>query len=80
MHAAVLARSKRLQRVLGLLSDGRWHSTRDIVDRAHVCAVSSCIAELRWNGALIETRRRPALAGDSPSVWEYRLVAAPRDG
>ena len=80
MHAARPSHSKRLQRVLALLSDGQWHSTRDIVDRAHVCAVNSCIAELRWNGCWIETRRRPALAGDSAVVFEYRLVAPAQAG
>ena len=78
MHSASLARSKRLQRVHALLADGGWHSTRDIVDRAHVCAVNSIIAELRDNGCWIETRRRLALAGDSSVVYQYRLVAAPQ--
>ena len=56
MHAARLSRSPRLRRVHELLIDGREHSTRDIVRAAHVCAVNSCIAELRENGAVIEGR------------------------
>ena len=77
MHSASLARSKRLQRVHALLSDGEWHSTRDIVDGAKVCAVNSIIAELRDNGCWIETGRAKALAGDSSVIYRYRLIAAP---
>lgn len=46
-HAANLATSERLQRVLALLSDGDWHSTRDIQNQAFVCAVGECASELR---------------------------------
>jgi biotin operon repressor len=70
MHAARLETSERLQRVLWLLLDGQWHSTRDVIRRAHVCSVNSCIAELRANGLDIECR---AHAGH----YEYRLRAAP---
>lgn len=66
MHAARLARSPRLRRVLALLSDGREHSTLEIVTGAKVCAVNSIIAELRVNGAEINCRR----VGD---VWLYRM-------
>ena len=54
MHAARIERSERLQRVHGLLSDGEWHSTRDIMREADVCAVNSVAAELRENGFYIE--------------------------
>ena len=57
MHAARLDRSPRLQRVYDLLSDGREYSTRDIIRGAEVCAVNSCIAELRENGCYIERRQ-----------------------
>lgn len=67
IHAARLERSPRLQRVLELLSDGRWYSTLDIVVGAGVCAVNSCIAELRANGFAI-TRRRVGR-----ELFEYRL-------
>lgn len=67
MKAARLESSARLQRVLDYLSDGREHSTLDIVVGASVCAVNSCIAELRANGYHIACRRE----GD---VWLYRLV------
>lgn len=52
MHAAPLT-SDRLQRVLAVLRDGKRHTTRQIVRRANVCAVNSCIAELREHGAEI---------------------------
>jgi len=48
--------SPRLQRALDLLQDGQWHSTRDIVRAADVCAVNSIITELRCNGYDIVTR------------------------
>jgi biotin operon repressor len=66
MHAARLEKSARLQRVAALLSDGREYSTLDIVIGASVCAVNSCIAELRENGFRIACRR----VGD---VWYYRM-------
>jgi biotin operon repressor len=66
MRAARLENSARLQRVAALLSDGREYSTLDIVIGASVCAVNSCIAELRENGFRIACRR----VGD---VWYYRM-------
>ena len=59
MHAAPLT-SPRLQRVLALLSDGRPHTTRDIVRRARVMAVNACISELRQHGAEIICVKRAA--------------------
>lgn len=57
MKAASLDKSARLQRVAELLADGRWYSTLDIVVGAGVCAVNSCVAELRANGIPITCRR-----------------------
>ncbi|MGB5147478.1 MAG: hypothetical protein WBN86_10175 [Porticoccaceae bacterium] len=65
MHAARLAHSARLQRVAALLADGRRYSTLEIVLLAAVCAVNSCIAELRANGVPIRCWRE----GD---VWYYQ--------
>jgi hypothetical protein len=53
MHAAKLKNSPRLQRVDKFLSDLRPHTTRDIIRGADVCAVNSCVAELRANGRTI---------------------------
>lgn len=57
MHAARIENSSRLRRVQTALEDGAWHSTRDLMRRADVCAVNSCIAELRANGVDVECRR-----------------------
>jgi hypothetical protein len=73
MHAARIDQSPRLQRVAELLSDGRWYSTLDIVVGAGVCAVNSCVAELRANGLAIECRRV------GKERFEYRLIRAGAD-
>ncbi|GAB4209912.1 MAG: hypothetical protein Fur0019_17280 [Tibeticola sp.] len=57
IRAARLDTSPRLQRVADLLSDGRWYFTLDIIVGAGVCAVNSCVAELRANGIAVECRR-----------------------
>jgi hypothetical protein len=75
MHAATLA-SARLQRVLRVLSDGREHTTRDIVRRARVMAVASCVAELRVRGAEIECRQ-DRLGTPPVRVWLYKLTKVP---
>jgi hypothetical protein len=75
MHAATLA-SPRLQRVLALLSDGRPHTTRQIVRGARVMAVSACIAELRACGAEILCQRRPGPPGFGPRFY-YTLIKRP---
>lgn len=67
MHAARLDKSPRLQRTLALLQDQRSHTTLDIIRGANVCAVNSCVDELRANGFDIDCKR----AGD---VWHYRLL------
>lgn len=74
MHAAKLARSARLQRVLEVLRDGREHSTQDLVLTCRVCAVNSIIAELRQNGYVIDCRQAP---GEHGRVWLYRLSREP---
>ena len=77
MHAARMNRSPRLQRVHALLADGRWHSTREIMAGAHVCAVNSCVAELRVNGLSIECRQEKVGA---ERLFYYRLVTADQEG
>ena len=73
MHAARLAHSPRLQRVHAVLSDGLERSTLDIANAAQVCAVNSCIAELRANGATIPCRqiRNPATG---TRIWLYKMM------
>ncbi len=67
MHAARIDQSARLQRVAAVLADGKWHSTLDILIGAGVCAVNSCVSELRANGLTIECRRV------GRERFEYRL-------
>ena len=78
MHSAALGRSPRLQRVLAVLQDGAEHSTLDLIREAQVCAVNSCIAELRDNGCWIECRQEAGRSGER--VWLYRLVSSPQAG
>jgi len=69
MRHARIEKSPRLQRVRDYLAkDGLWHTTRDIMYSAHICAVSAAVSELRANGLTIETR-------SSDRVWYYRMVA-----
>ena len=56
MHSASIE-SPRLQRVLKVLKDKKRHTTRDIIRKANVCAVSAIISELRDNGLRIECER-----------------------
>lgn len=67
MRAARLSRSKRLQRALRYMNDGEWHSTRDIVYGADVCAVNAVIPELEANGLKFERKQEG-------SVHYYKLV------
>lgn len=66
IHAASVEKSDRLRRVADVLGRGGWLSTRDLIEQAHVCAVNSCIAELRAQGFKIETKREDRR-------WFYRL-------
>lgn len=72
MHFAKLENSPRLQRTLTLLKDGQWHTTRNIVLAADVCAVNSIITELRKNGFSIDSRQVKGQRG----WYEYRLAEA----
>lgn len=73
MHAAAIERSERLQKTLAVLADGAEHSTLDISHSAGVCAVNSCVAELRANGHVILCRR---VFRAGRHIWLYRLVPA----
>lgn len=66
MKAAKLQTSERLQRVDALLADGLPHSTMEIIEAAHVCAVNSIIGELRENGRSIHCQR-------VEDVWFYQM-------
>lgn len=69
MNHANLDRSERLQRVLAYLSDGREHTTRDIIRGTGQCAINSIAAEIRAQGHDIRVRREGRR-------WFYRRVSA----
>ena len=71
-HHARVENSARLQRVLDVLSDGRWHSSLEIAMKARTVAPGSCVAELRSNGFDIECRYRETTE-EGRRVFEYRL-------
>lgn len=66
MHYARLEHSPRLQRLLSVLRQGGWYSTRDLVKKAEVVAISSAVDELRANGFEVQCERRGR-------YWYYRL-------
>ncbi len=75
MHAACLHRSPRLQRVHALLSDGVERSTREIMVGAHVCAVNSCVAELRAHPNDVRIDCRQVVDRNTGQrTWRYRMV------
>lgn len=62
MHHASINRSRRLRRVLAKLREFPGGlTTRQLVRRAHVCAVNSCVAELRAQGIRISCKRQGML-------------------
>lgn len=68
MNHANIQTSERLQRVDKFLSDGLFHSTRDIVIGAKVMAVSAVVSELRENGRDIICRQKG-------KIFYYRMVS-----
>ena len=66
MNYANIEKSLRLQKVITVLKDKKWHSTMDIIKRAEVCAVNSIITELRLNGFDIKCKR-------DANKWLYQL-------
>ena len=70
IHAATRL-TPRLARVLGVLRDGRPHTTRELIERARVCAVNTCVSELRALGYEIECRSQGHAAG--AHVYAYSL-------
>jgi hypothetical protein len=67
IHAAKIANSPRLQRVLKALRGGVSLSTREIIRIANVCAVNSCVDEIREAGYDIRCHR-------VANLWVYRMV------
>ena len=79
IRAARLASSPRLQRTLAALREAgpSGLTTWEIIHRAKVCAVSTCVDELNdpINGFSITSKR------EAGNVWRYRLhETQPADG
>lgn len=70
IHCAKIT-SPRLQRVIAHLKDGRWHTTRDILRAADVCAVNTVVSELRANGCDIKCKR---LRIEGALRYAYKLI------
>ena len=73
IRAAALT-SRRLQRALAVLSDGRPHTTRDMVRKARVMAVNAVVAELRHHGAEIICTQQVV---DGQRRFFYTMTKAP---
>ena len=73
IHAARIKHSDRLKRVLAVLQCGTPQSTMHIQHTAQVCAVGTCVSELRRNGFDIICNQRSR--DDGRRVWYYTLVS-----
>jgi hypothetical protein len=67
IHYARIENSPRLQRLDRFLQDGNWHSTREVMRGADVCAVNTAVDELRENGRDVRCERRGR-------YWYYRML------
>ncbi|MCZ4258646.1 hypothetical protein O4H53_24155 [Sulfitobacter sp. G21635-S1] len=75
MHHGRLSSSPRLQRALRALQAANGEiSTRELAERAEICAVNSTIAELRANGAEINCRQE---VKDGKRRFYYTLLKSP---
>lgn len=75
MNAANPDKSIRLQSVLKLLKQRKPYSTRDIIRKTGVCAVSAIISELRQAGHKIDCNRKTiAENGQIKTVYYYKLI------
>ena len=77
-HYARVEGSPTLQRLLRVLLDGEWHSTRDLSIRAECYSVGARIQELRdeRNGCEITTAHVEAMQGQH-GYWTYKLQYCP---
>ncbi|MCE2516233.1 MAG: hypothetical protein J4F41_00065 [Alphaproteobacteria bacterium] len=73
IHAATIQKSPRLQRLLAALGDGGWHTTRELMLKANVMAVGTCVSELRDNGLTVECRCRGKDSATGAMIYEYRI-------
>ena len=75
MHHAKIENSLRLQRLLTLLRQGGWWTTKELMMKTGSVAQATDISELRSNGFDVESRRLTSVVDTSRQVWSYRLHA-----
>lgn len=78
MHAGSLGTSVHLQRLHEYLSDGKLHTTQDILDNTPLTAVSPAISALRKNGCVIDCRYRETTPLGA-RIFEYRMKTGQLD-
>ena len=73
-HAAKVDHSPRLQRLIRYLqgSGRRGATSRELMQACSLVAVSTCIAELRWQGIQVETTYEGERGGRK--IYRYRLI------
>lgn len=77
MHYGRLSTSPRLQRALKALQAAKGEiSTRELMGKADICAVSAVVSELRENGAEITCRQA---IKDGKRRFYYTLLKSPKD-
>ena len=73
MHHAKIATSDRLQRLLAILREGGWWTTKELMLKTGSVAQATDISELRSNGFDVESRRLTSVLDHQRQVWSYRL-------
>ena len=73
MHHAKIETSNRLQKLLALLRQGGWWTTKELMLRTGSVAQATDISELRSNGFDIESRRLTSVMDVRRQVWSYRI-------
>lgn len=74
IHAAKIGTSERLQKVLAILEDGKWHGSFELMNQTKLVAIGSAISELRANGCKVESRCL------GQGRYEYRLGERVEEG
>lgn len=70
-HYAKFNNSPRLQSIANLLSDGKWHTTWNIIWESKTVCPAVGIAELRANGFTIRSKSEFL---KKKRVWSYQLA------
>lgn len=71
-HAGESLRIIKTEKLLTILADGRWHSTKDLVHRVgHTFAFAKF--KITRQGFIVEKRKHPG----KPRQYQYRLEGGP---